>query len=128
MPIVDQRRIAFDVGALKDILDYSPQAARSVGLPGNDPTGIVIDGAAQEVKFTFGDRVVSLAAEKLAALLISYCIRAGIRIPRQKQRSVRFNQGTIMLVFLTEYLAAPFPAFRRSKQLQPPSGVPWNGT
>jgi hypothetical protein len=35
MPIIDQRRIAFDVSALKDILSYSPQAAKSVGLPGN---------------------------------------------------------------------------------------------
>jgi hypothetical protein len=127
MPIVDQRRIAFDVGALRDILSYSPHAARSVGLPGNDPTAIILDGAANAIRFAFGDHVVTLGAEKLAALLISYCIGAGIRIPRQMQRSVSFNQETVLLVFLTEYLAAPFPTFRPPKQLEPPRGVSWNG-
>nr|WP_294525849.1 hypothetical protein [uncultured Rhodopila sp.] len=126
MPIVDQRRIAFDVGALRDILDYLPQAARSVGLPGNDPTAIVIDGSGKAVRFAFGDHVVTLGAEKLAALLIAYCIRAGISIPRQMQRSVNFSQETIMLVFLTEYLAAPFPTFS-PKQSGPPRGFLWNG-
>ena len=117
MPIMDQRRIAFDVGALKDILDYLPQAAKNVGLPGNAPTAIVVDASAKAVRFVFEDHIVCLGAEKLAALLIAYCIRAGIRIPRQPQRSVSFNQETITLVFLTEYPAAPLPTFQQPKQV-----------
>lgn len=126
MPIIDQRRIAFDVSALKDILSYSPQAAKSVGLPSNAPTAVVLNGSARSVTFSFGDNAVTLGAEKLAALLVSYCIRAGIKVPRQPQRSVSFNQETIMLVFLTEYLAAPIPAYRGPERLEPPSGVSWN--
>jgi hypothetical protein len=112
MPIVDQRRIAFDVGALRDILDYLPQAARNVGLPGNDPTAIVIDGSTKAFRFAFGDHVVTLGTEKLAALLIAYCIRAGISIPRQMQRSVNFSQETIMLVSLRNIWLRRFRRFR----------------
>lgn len=127
MPIIDQRRIAFDVDARRDILDYLPQAAKTVGLPGDTPTAVAIDASAKSVTFAYGDHLVTLGPEKLAALLITYCIRAGIRIPRQMQRSASFNQETMMLAFLTEYLAAPFPTFRPPQQLNPSQRISRNG-
>jgi hypothetical protein len=105
MVIIDQRQVTFDSIALKQIVDLSPYTARNIGFPNNEPTNIALNPAAHSATFEFAGTAVTLQRVKLGALLISsYCIRSGIEVPRNGQRSVRIEPTTVTLVFRQEFL------------------------
>ena len=107
MPIIDERRVSFDLGALKDVIMLSQFAAMSIGLPNNLPSGIGLDASAYTVNFDFAGNLIMVTADKVGALLISYCIRSGIRVPRQTKRTVIVEERAITLVFREDYLMTP---------------------
>ena len=107
MPIVDERRITFDISAIKEMLMLSQFAVMSVGLPSTNPSDIVLKPLEMTATFKFDGSEVTLGFEKLGALLISYCIRAGIRIPRKGKRRFVLEPGTVTLTFTEEYLTIP---------------------
>jgi hypothetical protein len=109
MPIKDERRIRFDLAALKDVLKYSQFGALSIGLPSHLPSDIVLDASVGTATFDYVGTRVTVATDKLGALLISYCIRSGIRVPRQGKRTVTIADKAITLVFLEDYLTTPTP-------------------
>ena len=119
MPITDERRIRFDVGALKDVLKFSQFAALAVGLPSTDPSDIILNPSARVATFNFVDAAITLEVEKLGALLISYCIRSSIRIPRKGTRSVLVEPTTITLVFHEDYAITPAPTSTMPDQARP---------
>jgi hypothetical protein len=110
MAITDQRQVTFDSIALKQIVDLSPDAALNIGFPNNKPTNIVLNPSAHSATFEFVGTAVTLQRDKLGALLISYCIRSGIKVPRNGQRSVHIKPTTVTLVFRQEFGNAPVPA------------------
>jgi hypothetical protein len=81
----------------------------AVGLPGGVPKNVAFDAQTGEVTFLYEDREqpAPIRIGALGALLISYCVRAGIRIPRQFKRDVRIDRDAVVLIFSTNYLAAP---------------------
>jgi hypothetical protein len=109
MAIIDERQVTFDCVAMKQIVNFSPDTALSIGFPNNQPANIVLNPSAYSATFEFVGTAVTLKREKLAALLVSYCIRSGIKIPRNGQRSVRIEPKTVTLVFRQEMLRAPVP-------------------
>jgi hypothetical protein len=52
---------------------------------------------------------VRLAAEPLGALLVSYCIRARIPMPRRADKGIRINAKSVILAFRSRYDEAPPP-------------------
>jgi hypothetical protein len=116
MPIIDERRVTFDLDALKEVVKFSPFAALSIGLPDNLPSDIDLNGSAGTVNFDFAGTLVTLASDRLGSLLISYCIRCGIKVPRQGKRSVIIEGTAITLVFHEDYLTTPVP---KSDQARP---------
>jgi hypothetical protein len=110
MTIIDQRQVAFDSIALRQIVDFSPHTARNIGFPNNKPTNIVLNPSAHSATFEFVGTAVTLQRDKLGALLISYCIRSGIKVPRNGQRIVHIGPTTVTLVFRQEFWNAPVPA------------------
>lgn len=107
MPIIDERRVSFDLGALKDVIKLSQFAAMSIGLPDNLPSGIGLNASAGTVTFDFAGNQITVAGDKVGALLLSYCIRSGIRVPRQPKRSVIVEGTAITLVFREDYSITP---------------------
>jgi len=50
---------------------------------------------------------VALSAERLGALLVSYCIRARIPLPHLPDKAIRIGAGSVVLGFVTHYADAP---------------------
>ena len=109
MPIRDERRIRFDLVALKDVINWSQFGALSIGLPTHLPSDIVLDASVATATFDFVGTQVTVTSDKLGALLISYCIRCGIRVPRRGKRTVTIADKAITLVFHEDYLTTPPP-------------------
>lgn len=104
MAIVDRREIEFDREAVRIALDWSPQAAQAFGLPPLTPDGVRCKPADALVEVTYGRltamRVFMLRAEALGAILIAYCNRAGMPIPRKADKAVRIERDHVVVVFI----------------------------
>ena len=113
MAIVDRREIDFDTDAVKLAVEWSPQAAQAFGLPPLTPTSARSDPANGFIEVVYGTltatRVFALRAEALGALLISYCNRAGMPIPRYADKGIRLERGHVVLVLTLRLDAAPHP-------------------
>ena len=108
MPIYDQREITFDASCLLAIVSASARVAAAVGLPPGAPSNVTFDVEEGGVAFLYPDEEepVVIGSNALAALLISYCMSAGIRIPRQLDREVRVDPKAVVFVCTTSYIVA----------------------
>ncbi len=102
MTIVDRHEIELDTAAVRRALELSPRAAQAFGLPPLVPAGVrgnSRDGCIEVVYGTLtATRVFGLRAEALGALLISYCNRAGMPLPRHADKGVRVEREHVVLV------------------------------
>ena len=103
MAIIDRREIEFDLQAVKLVLEWSPRAAQAFGLPPLLPTAVRCNPVDSSVEVVYGvlsaARVFALRAEALGAILISYCNRAGMPIPRGADKAVRIEREHVVVVF-----------------------------
>lgn len=111
--IIDSREIEFDAKALVSAIAASMHRVVSIGLPPLRPSGVRFcpgDGVV-EVLYTGGEKqkAVQVAAEKLGAFLVSYCIRARIPLPRLTGKDIRVQADFVILAFKTHYAEAPAP-------------------
>ena len=109
MPIYDQREITFDASCLLAIVSASARVAAAVGLPPGAPSNVTFDVEEGGVAFLYPDEEepVVIGSNALAALLISYCMSAGIRIPRQLDREMRVGQDAVVFICSTSYIVPP---------------------
>jgi hypothetical protein len=101
--IIDRREIEFDLQAVRLVLEWSPRAAQAFGLPPLLPTVARCNPTDGSVEVVYGAlsaaRVFALRAEALGAILISYCNRAGMPIPRGADKAVRIEREHVVVVF-----------------------------
>jgi hypothetical protein len=111
--IVDRREIELDTAAVRRALEWSPRAVQAFGLPPQVPTGVRCNPADGCIEVVYGTltttRVFALRAEALGALLISYCNRAGMPMPRQSDKGIRVEREHVVLVFTLRLNAPPQP-------------------
>src|SRR5579863_5211115 len=111
--IVDRREIEFDQQAVTLALEWSPRAAIAFGLPPLVPTGIRCDPVAGNVEVIYGEltsmQVFALRAEALGAILIAYCNRTGMPMPRASDKAVRIERAHVVVVFTLRLDVAPKP-------------------
>jgi hypothetical protein len=109
MPNTDRREVGFNAEAMAMVVVHSRRAAQTMGLPIGTPTDIWFDPKVAEVTMFYGDSSAQhvLHSARLSALLISYCVRAGIKIPRQLERSMRVDRDAVVLVFGTSCSTPP---------------------
>jgi hypothetical protein len=108
MSIDDLRTLRFDLVAVADMIERSPLAAASIGLPGRRPDQVTLDPRTQRVVCHYTGRAsAAVEADRLAALLITYCIRAHIRVPRRTSRTVRIEQDAVAVSFSVSYDKTP---------------------
>ncbi len=113
MLLVDRREIEFDGRALVYCLSVSPRAAEGFGLPAIPPTEIRFHPKDGLIDVVYGKKdamgAVRITAESLGALLVSYCIRSKIPMPRVADKSIRVESNCIILAFRTGFTQAPLP-------------------
>jgi hypothetical protein len=109
MPIHDRREISFDAASLLGIAASSARVAQAIGLPGSVPKDVTFNEQAQEVAFLYADdqQPAVIGPNALAALLISYCMGAGIKIARQLDRDLRVDRDAVVFAFTTSYVVQP---------------------
>ena len=105
MPLSDRREIAFDAAAVAAVVACSKRLARTIGLPTGAVKRVQFDPDAGRVILHHGanGHSVPIPPGPLGALLISYCIRAKIKIPRLSERRMRVDRDAVVLVFNTTY-------------------------
>ena len=113
MAIIDRREIEFDREAVRQALEWSPHAAQAFGLPPLTPDGVRCKPADGVIEVTYGKltatRVFMLRAEALGAILIAYCNRAGMPMPRHADKAVRIEREHVVMVLTLRMPGAPAP-------------------
>jgi hypothetical protein len=126
---MDRREIEFDTDALVLAISVSLRAAQGFGLPAMRPTGIRCYPRDGQVDVLYGSpeapQAIRLEAEALGALLVSYCIRARIPMPRHADKGVRIEANAVVLAFRTAYTEAPAPETVDSTTRPPASIKAW---
>jgi hypothetical protein len=106
MPLTDRREIEFDAESLLRVVGESLRAAHGLGLPALRPTDVRFCPRDGVVSFLYDasqwPQAVRMTAEALGALLVSYCIRAGIPMPRRAEKGIRIAASAVVLAFRTE--------------------------
>lgn len=91
VPITDRRELEFDLQTVRLVLEWWPRAAQAFGLPPLTPTAVHGNPVEGVIEVTYGEltstRVFMLRAEALGAILISYCNRVGMPMPRNAERA-----------------------------------------
>jgi hypothetical protein len=117
--ISDRREIAFDAAATVVAIGCSQRMVRAIGLPSGTPDGARFDPASGKVillyrveEDSFPDHAVpqqaiTIQPGPLSALLLSYCMRTGIRIPRHLGRSMRVDRDAVVLLFADSHPVPP---------------------
>jgi hypothetical protein len=125
--IIDRREIEFDLEAVKRALEWSPRAAQAFGLPPLTPNSVRCNSADGHVEVVYGVlnavRVFALRAEALGAILISYCNRAGMPIPRSAEKGVRLEREHVVVIFALNVDGAPQPEAPESMIARAPEAV-----
>jgi hypothetical protein len=103
--LTDSRRIEFDSDALVAAVASSPRAAERLGLPRLPPYVACFHPEAGEVELLFGSvqapRPFRVTANAVGALLVSYCIRARLPVPRNAKKSVHIEANAVVITFRT---------------------------
>lgn len=113
MAIIDRREIEFDRESVRQVLEWSPHAAQAFGLPPLTPDVVRCKPVDGVIEVTFGKltatHVFMLRAEALGAILIAYCDRAGLPMPRDADKAVRIEREHAVVVFTLRMAGAPLP-------------------
>ena len=127
MSITDRREIEFDQRAVRQILTWSPQSAQAFGLPPLTPQSVRCRPADGTVEVVYGElvstRVFALRAEALGAILIAYCNRAGMPMPRAADKAVRIEREHVVVVFTLRMADPPRPDLPESAITRVPDAV-----
>ncbi len=111
MRVVDRREIEFDGESLICFLTVLPREAEKLDLPATPPTQIRFDAEDGSVEAVYGrgeqERAVRISHETLSALLVSYCLRTRIPLPRVADKIIRVQSCSVVLSFKTWFDEAP---------------------
>ena len=106
--IIDRREIEFDARALIGVIAGSLARVQAIGLPPQRPVGIDFDLAGNRIVCQYeGHAPAALGAERLGALLVSYCIRAHIPLPHLPDKAIRIGAGSVVIALVTHYEDVP---------------------
>lgn len=107
--IIDKREIAFDAHILLRVIRGSAAKLANIGLPATEPAGLSFDPERGTVVLSYAGepREVSVAANHLGALLVSYCIRAGIPVVRHAEKTVHVRSGAVVVAWTINYFNDP---------------------
>jgi hypothetical protein len=111
--INDRRELEFDLLAVRLILQWSPRATQAFGLPPMTPRAVLCHPAEGTIEVAYGEptptTVFMLRSEALGAIILSYCRRVGIPMPRSADKSVRIKPEHVAVEFTLRMMEMPQP-------------------
>jgi hypothetical protein len=111
--ILERRELRFSPAALQAMIGWSLGAASSHRLLPTPPDGVTLVPEQNRIDIVYGvgakARLIPLTVEALGTLLIAYCIRSLIPMPRIARKEVRIGARYVALVFHVEHPQAPVP-------------------
>jgi hypothetical protein len=129
MKIIDRREIEFDANSVVRAIAVSAQATKNFAPPGLTAFGVRFHQREGNIDILYGTtqapRIVSITAESLGALLVSYCIRLHIPTPKKSDKGIRVENDAIFLAFRTKYDDAPAPTDAQIMSQGDRSELPW---
>jgi hypothetical protein len=103
--IIERREVEFEAEALMAVVAGSPRAAAAFGLARGQPQAVIFEPTSQSVRFVFPGgghaHSVLLESARLGALLVSFCLRMRMPLPRKAEKSIRVEPGMVVLAFRT---------------------------
>jgi hypothetical protein len=101
--IIERREVEFGAEALISVLAGSPRAAAAFGLARGQPQAVIFESTRQAVRFVFPGgghaHSVELDTPRLGALLVGFCLRMRMPLPRKAEKSIRVEPGAVVLAF-----------------------------
>jgi hypothetical protein len=111
LPIIDKRQIEFDAKVMIRAIALSSQTLGSIGLPALRPIELRFCPEEGMVEVLYdpneNHEAIRLKGASLGAFLVSYCIRAGIPMPRFADKEFRVLAHSVTVSFKTVYAEAP---------------------
>lgn len=107
MAVIDSRQLIFDLEAIRASLSCDSYVARQLQLAPSDQDVVYLLPDDQSIEITQNDPseegaqaiIHRLTAMQVAALLIAYCIRSGIPVPRNCRKTINIRTEDIALLF-----------------------------
>jgi hypothetical protein len=123
LSITDRRDISFDADAILAAIAALPDAAGVLGLPAAPPDALRFEPAEHRILVQYRVSVenaeFSVPMESLGAMLVGFCCRHRITLPRGARKSIRIEEEAAVLSFVLH-----LPVSRvRSRQLGHAKGV-----
>jgi hypothetical protein len=97
VPALEHRTVEFDSPAIIHALAAVPRMSQALGLSRIARVEFQPDREAIRVIDPEGASVAELRAESLAALLVAYCSRIKVPLPRLGQKSVEITSRSVVL-------------------------------
>ena len=129
--IVDRREIEFSAAAIVQAIGANPTVALGLGLPSSPPDAIGFLPAQNAMEVAYGSGAeqhsIPIAAGALAALLVAYCMRVRITLPKSASKSVRVVADAVVLQLRLEFDSLPKLDGRKplSKPVDQPRSMSW---
>jgi hypothetical protein len=120
--IRERRELTFYEEGILSAITASLRSASAFGLPPVPPQWVQLIPAEGKVCAIYGSgataKSVMIDAKPLGALLVSFCIRSKIPMPKAVPKEVRVESQCVVLAFTIEHAYAPPP------QIDEPPGIP----
>ena len=101
--IIERREVEFGAEDLLLVLACSPRAATAFGLARGQPQAVIFEPNRQTVRFVFPGgghaHSVELDTPQLGALLVGFCLRMRMPLPRKAEKAIRVEPGIVVLAF-----------------------------
>jgi hypothetical protein len=119
--IREHRELNFYEEGILSAITCSLRSAAAFGLPPMPPQRVKLLPSEGKVSVIYGSgataKSVMLDAKPLGALLVSFCIRSKIPMPKHVPKEVRVELEYVVLAFAIEHICAPPP------QVNEPIGI-----
>lgn len=106
MGITDRREIRFEADTVLTAIAVQPTAAAALGLPAVAPNAARFVPPKHHVVLLYrvgaGEADFTVSVESLGALLIGFCCKAGISLPRSAKKTIRIEEDSIVLAFTVD--------------------------
>jgi hypothetical protein len=128
---IERRTVEFSEDGILQVVDASLRAAGSFGLPSMPPDSVRLLPEEGKVAFGYGGsgetvQWVSMEAEQLGALLVAYCIRMKVPLPRKGDKGVLVKAHTVLLTFQVHHAEATAPRVAEPSTIRPAAVRSWS--
>lgn len=105
LPVIEQRSVNFDAAEILRAVEIASRVAEALGLRPGDASTVEFQPEERLVRFNRPERPDlgrSITAEALVAVLVAYCARIGVPLPRKGQKQLDIGPAGVTLRIVVE--------------------------